>query len=395
MSYIKMIYIFVVLLLCAIQLKGTVKRDIDLSALYMGISEDRLPKEIIPLSYEIQIEPNIEEQTFCGYVKINLRWIADLKKIVLHAHFDLILKDDKIKLNQIKRDFGNHTVFENITILRSGRIPRKSIYVLHLKELVKKDSECILEIPFEGNILETSDGLFRGYYTNSTTLDQELYLATNLKPNNARRIFPCFDEPGLKVPFTVSIARPKDLKTIFNTPLLRTIQHPFLNNYMLDYFVKTPPMPTFTFGFVVSKLQRLNIDPINKTYSLPSPTINIWSNKFDTDSKEIHEKVVLIYKTINAYFNLTIPLSKIDVLAIPDLPTANSIGVWGILTLRETELLKKGYLVLARELVNQWIGSWITPEWWSEANLNKALTSFLAAEFVMTMVVWSLTENIL
>ncbi|XP_033241603.1 aminopeptidase N isoform X1 [Drosophila pseudoobscura] len=385
MHTIKFVHIGVVLLLCAFQLEATVKRDIDLSALYKGISEDRLPKEIIPLSYEIKLEPNIEEQTFCGLVKIKLRWINDFKKIFLHAHFDLILKDDKIKLQKIKRDIGNGTTFENIIILRSGRLPRKTIYVLHLKEIVQKDSECVLEIPFEGNIWETADGLFRGYYTNSTTLSQEVYLATNLKPNNARRLFPCFDEPGLKVPFTVSIARPKNFTTVFNTPLLRTIQHPVLSHYMLDYFDKTPPMSTFTFGFVVSKLNRWSINPMNETYNLSSPTINIWSNKFSTELQEVHEKLYLVYETINDYFNLTIPLPKIDVLAIPDLPTINSNGIWGILTIRETELFKEGYFVLARELVNQWIGSWITPEWWSEANVNKALTSFLAAEFAMTI----------
>ncbi|XP_034660437.1 aminopeptidase N isoform X1 [Drosophila subobscura] len=385
MTNIKGIYICVILLFCAIQIKATVKRDIDVSSLYMGISEDRLPKEIVPLSYEVQIEPNIEEQTFTGYIKIHLRWINDLKKISLHAHFDLTLEDKKIKLKQMTTDVGNLTTFEDITILRGGRLPRKSIYVLHLKELVKKDSECMLEIPFEGNIWETADGLFRGHYTNSTSLDQEIYLATNLKPNNARRLFPCFDEPGFKVPFTVSIARPKDFTTIFNTPLLRTDPHPLLSNYMLDYFDTTPPMSTFTFGFVVSKLQQWNNEPINETYNLSSPTINIWSNQLDADFKEIHEKLYLTYETIKDYFNLTIPLPKIDVLAIPDLPTADSIGIWGILIMRDTEILKKGNFVLARELLSQWIGSWITPEWWSEANINKALTSFLAAEFVMTM----------
>lgn len=70
---------------------------------------------------------------------------------------------------------------------------------MHLKELVRQGSEAVIEIPFKGKIVNTAQGFFEGYYTNSSTFVQEAYLATNLKPNNARRLFPCFDEPEVKV----------------------------------------------------------------------------------------------------------------------------------------------------------------------------------------------------
>jgi len=93
---------------------------------------------------------------------------------------------------------------KNVIILRGVRLPRKPVFVLYLKDKIKKGSECLLDIYFQGNISETEEGLFRSYYTNSGNDGEEIYLATNLKPNNARRLFPCFDEPGIKVVCLVS-----------------------------------------------------------------------------------------------------------------------------------------------------------------------------------------------
>ncbi|KAH8379861.1 hypothetical protein KR009_007687, partial [Drosophila setifemur] len=344
------------------------------------ITEDRLPKEVIPLSYEIQIDPDIEAKTFNGNVEIHLKWVSDSKKVYFHAHLDLLIDHRKIKLTKINS--SNMSENENVTILRGSRLPRKPIFVIYLKEIIHKGSECVLKIPFEGYIVETAEALFRGYYTNSSSLEGEAYLATNLKPNNARRVFPCFDEPGFKVPFTVSIARPKEYITGFNTPLNRTIQHPLLSGYLLDFFDKTPPMSTHTIGFVISKLEMRDEARIPDSQTIP--TIHIWSNNISSDSLEdIQTKISNIYTTIQQFVNVSLPLATFDIYAIPDLPTVNCISNWGFLVVRESELFKKGIFTIAKELIYQWIGIWITPEWWSDANVNKALISFLASEIVI------------
>lgn len=194
--------------------KAAVKRSIDTSASYALLTDDRLPTDIIPQSYEIHLEPNYEKGTFSGHVKINLVWKSDTNKIALHAHFDLNINDKKIVLRKLNKNnrlatLINPTIFElyilinyvfsdlqlpkHITVQRGSRFPKKTIYIVYLTEIIKQGSECVLEIPFEGYIWESAEGLFKGSYSNLT------YLATSLRPNNARRLFPCFDEPRFKV----------------------------------------------------------------------------------------------------------------------------------------------------------------------------------------------------
>ncbi|KAL7740187.1 hypothetical protein ACLKA6_003893 [Drosophila palustris] len=353
-----------------------------MSASYALSTDDRLTKDVIPSSYELQLEPNYEECTFSGLIKMNLIWKKDSKKISFHAHFDLNINDRKIKLQKVDSNSSNmNTTY--VTILRGSRIPKKTIYVVYLKETIMQGTQCVLEVPFEGNIWSSAEGFFTGSFANVK------YFATNLGLNNARRLFPCFDEPEFKVPFTVSITRHKDFVTVFNTPLNQTHEHPTLQDHVIDYFEKTPPMSSFTIGFVISNLKKCNVEGlktprISNLTVLEQPEIEIWTlADRQIQFEETYEKILTIYKRIQDYFGVTIPLSKVDVIVIPDLSIVRPVNNWGLLLLKESDLLNKGYYDLTQEFIYQWIGLWVTPEWWNDAHLSKALASFLASEIAI------------
>lgn len=61
---------------------------------------------------------------------------------------------------------------------------------------------------------------------------------------------------------------------------------------------------------------------------------------------------------------------------------------------RESDLSNQGYYLLAQELAYQWLGSWVTPLWWSDAHLNKALAGFLAASAALEVNFMNFTENL-
>ncbi|XP_062121831.1 aminopeptidase N [Drosophila sulfurigaster albostrigata] len=354
---------------------AAVKRSIDMSAAYSLNTDDRLPKSVLPISYEIHLEPNYEECTFSGLIKIKLSWAADSKKISLHAHHDLNINDRKIKMHKINQKYGDENSTDYVAVLRGSRIPKKNIYVVYLKETIMQGTECTLEIPFDGNIWSSAEGFFTGSYENTT------YFATNLRLNNAHRLFPCFDEPGFKVPFIFSITRPKELVALFNTPLNQSTEHPKLNEYVIDFFEKTPPMSTFTFGFFISALQLYKSTNIMTS---SQPIIQMWTLKDDENQlEETYIKIVTIYNKIKHYFGTHIPLSKIDVVCIPDLPLARPVDNWGLLLFGKRDLLRKGHYDITHELIYQWLGSWVTPNWWNDAHLNKAIASFLASDIVL------------
>lgn len=81
-----------------------IKRSIDMAAAHALTTDERLPEEVIPLGYELYLEPNFEECRFTGLMKMNLSWKADSKKIYFHSHFDVTIDDKKIRLHQVGGD---------------------------------------------------------------------------------------------------------------------------------------------------------------------------------------------------------------------------------------------------------------------------------------------------
>lgn len=79
-------------------------RSIDLSAAHSLISDSRLPGEIVPNNYTLDLRPNLEESTFSGKIKIVMTWLEPTNQITIHAHTDMELAESDIKLSKIGMD---------------------------------------------------------------------------------------------------------------------------------------------------------------------------------------------------------------------------------------------------------------------------------------------------
>lgn len=348
------------------------RRSIDLSATNPLIPDSKLPSDLVPMNYTLRIELNTNEPSFHGSVNITMTCAKRTNQIILHAHHDLMV--DEVNLDVIQHTENGET--NALKIRRVDRAPKKPLLEIYLHDDLAVGSLYEAHINFKGSIWENTEGLFQGKYKHSDgeqSYDSS-YFATYFRPHHARRVFPCFDEPAYKVPFKVTIIRPSEYRTLFNTEIESS--ETLDNKKSMDHFKTTPPMSTFALGFVVSNLTEIQSTVPGTTID---PVIRIWArNEVHEHLKEVKCKVLTIIDHLTNYWNISYPLKKLDIVALPNFSSVKPADNWGLIIFKESEL-QQGYYGMTQELVYQWLGSWITPHWWSDAHVNKAIAGFLSA----------------
>lgn len=225
---------------------------------------------------------------------------------------------------------------------------------MRLKEPLPPNEHYLLTIPFSGAIWDTAVGMFRGQYADIAGEKPRTYLATHLRPNHARRLFPCFDEPQYKTPFNVSIARPRTHHTLFNTRLSDTADmdatladrlaartpdnanaQAAVRRYVIDRFVVTEPVATFELGFVMSALPELNGGAGVEEPHPFQPQVRIWARpEFHGELETLRARILEILTVVREYLNVGYPLPKLDVVALPALSALKPIDNWGLLVFK-------------------------------------------------------------
>uniref|UniRef100_A0A182SLF0 Aminopeptidase n=1 Tax=Anopheles maculatus TaxID=74869 RepID=A0A182SLF0_9DIPT len=364
-----------------------IRRSIDLSFTNPLISDTKLPTDLVPSGYSLFLHPMLEKSTFAGHVNITMMCAKSTNQITLHAHHDLTV--DELDLEVVKMLDES-----KVPIRRVGRVPKKPLLEIYFHDPLTVGVSYEVRLKFNGNIWENVEGIFEGKYkqqangvagTDADTegvieAEEHTFVSTYFRPHHARRVFPCFDEPAYKVPFNVSIVRPRTHHVLFNTELERTEELSTDSKHVIDVFKRTPPMSTFTFGFLVSDLQQVPSMSVEKDDERKKPAIRIWARRdFQKNVADVEQRVKLALQKLQDYWGVELPLEKLDVVALPGFSYVKPADNWGLIVFKESELMR-GYYNLAQELVYQWLGSWITPHWWSDAHVNKAIAGFLSAD---------------
>ncbi|KAK5649362.1 hypothetical protein RI129_000391 [Pyrocoelia pectoralis] len=377
-------YIFLLLFLCRRSLEHSVlKRSIDLIAAHSLVVDSRLPREIAPNSYTIDLHPFPEEGYFKGNVKINLTWHEPMDKITLHVHEDLIIDHSELKVTQYVPDDEKSlsAPYEpvEIKVKRSEVIPKQPLYIIHLEKQLKTGTQCVVDMTYSGKLYnDTSEGLFRSHYINTLTGEKQWFVASQLRPNLARKVFPCFDEPAFKANFVVSIVRCNTMKSLSNMPLSKSEELRPNSKWVRDYFEESPPMSTFTFGVLVSDFVSVSVNKTNEDNS--GPKINIWATPdFINAVQNTTEKIYTSVRALEKLWDFKFPLPKLDCVALPNYQGTRPADNWGLIFFKESELSGKGSWLITHELVYQWLGALATPFWWSDAHINNALARYVTS----------------
>lgn len=250
---------------------------------------------------------------------------------------------------------------------------------------MRKGTKAQLDIKFTGELNDKMAGFYRSTYKNADGTVGTL-ATTQMEPTDARRAFPCFDEPALKAKFTVTLIADKDLTCLSNMDVNTESEVSSKITGKVKKAVKfntSPVMSTYLLAFIVGELNYIE----TKKFRVPvrvyaPPNQNIEHGRFSLD---------LAARTLEFYektFDSEFPLPKMDMVAIPDF-AAGAMENWGLITYRVVDVMfdektsgastkERVAEVVQHELAHQWFGNLVTMDFWDGLWLNEGFATWMS-----------------
>ena len=333
-------------------------------------TEHRLPDTVRPEKYSIELRPNLKAFSFEGSESIRIQVARPTKTIVLNAE-------------------GLEVREATVSSSKGGSLPATSIDFDSKREVLRLDfaesvpsGPATLRLSFSGTLNDELAGFYRSRYTMSDG-KQGYMAATQFESTNARRAFPCWDEPAAKATFEVSLVVPDGMTAISNTPPLD--EKDLGDGTRLVRFAETPRMSTYLLAFAIGPLDTIEGKARRGTklavWALPD---RIGHSRWALD------EAIRILDYLNDYYGIPYPLEKLDHIALQDF-AAGAMENWGAITYRERILLfdpatssaqtrQTIVEVIAHETAHMWFGDLVTMAWWDDLWLNESFASWMGAK---------------
>jgi len=326
----------------------------------------KLPKEVRPSEYAIRIEPDLNKLTFSGSETIKLQIDKPVTKVILNAlEMEIAsasLDGKPLSRKAILLDAGEQTLTLNLP-----------------NELPAGEHELMLA--FSGKINQQGQGLFYARYQEQGTNEKKIMFGTQFEATDARRMFPCWDEPSFRARFQLTAVVPKNFMAVSNMPVE---QEKDLKGTKEVQFAITPSMSSYLVVLCAGELDAIESEQDGVKLRVIATKGKAEMGRYALES----EARILHY--YNDYFAIPYPLPKLDLIAIPG-GFGGAMENWGGITYYESVLLfdpqnsstrtkQDIFAVVAHEMAHQWFGDLVTMAWWDNLWLNEGFASWMGSK---------------
>ena len=322
-----------------------------------------LPADVTPDHYELDITPDAPALTFKGKVRIDLTVHTATRQIVLNAA-DLVI-DHAVLAGEAAAP----------SISYDDKVQTASFGFSH----PLKPGHYALSLDYHGKIFQQASGLFALDYQAGAATKRALF--TQFENSDARRFLPCWDEPGRKASFTLTVTAPKDEMAVSNMPVAETKAEG--DKLQTVRFAETPKMSSYLLFFGLGDFERIH-------RQVGAVDVGVIVKRGDTESAKFAlDAAAEILPYYNDYFGKPFPLPKLDLIAGPG--SSQFFGAmenWGAIFYFERDLLidpkvsteqdlQGVYVTIAHEMAHQWFGDLVTMAWWDDLWLNEGFASWM------------------
>ena len=325
----------------------------------------RLPRHVVPIRYDLRLEPDLTAGRFAGRETITLTIYHSTSEITLNA-----IELD-ITSAQIAGESGSS---KQATIVLDAALER-----CHLTFATPlSPGTWRLTMTFSGTLNDKLRGFYRSTYKDERGVTQSM-AATQFEATDARRAFPCWDEPDFKAVFATTLVIDPTLIAVSNTTIAAET---LVGGKKIVHFADSIKMSTYLVAFVVGRIEPTEPVMIGRT------PLRLWAVHGKGHLARFGQDIAAASLTFfESYYGIPYPGDKLDLLAIPDF-ASGAMENLGAITYRETALLvdrqsathselERVADVLAHENAHMWFGDLVTMSWWNGLWLNEAFATFM------------------